>query len=148
MIIVSSCLIGIPCRYDGKAQPNDEAVRLYNMGIAVPVCPECLGGLPTPRTAAEIVGGTGEDVLSSRARVIARAENGEEKDVTDEFILGAQKTLEIAIECGATQAVLKAKSPSCSCGLIYDGSFSGKLREGNGVTAALLLKNGLRVRSL
>lgn len=148
MILVSSCLVGKRCRYDGRSQPNEEALRLYNMGAAFPVCPECLGGLKVPRPSAEIVGGSGEDVLSGSARVIARLPNGSEKDVTTEFILGAYKTLETAKECGADEVLLKAKSPSCGCGLIYDGSFSGRLREGNGVTAALLLKNGIGVRSL
>ena len=148
MIIVSSCLLGIPCRYDAKSKPNDEAIALYLSGAAVPVCPEIFGGLPTPRASAEIVGGSGEDVLSGRAWVKARMENGETADVTNEFILGALKTIQIAIDCGAKTAVLKAKSPSCGCGMIYDGSFCGRLREGNGVTAALLIKNGIDVRSL
>ena len=148
MIIVSSCLIGEKCRYDGRSQPNEEALRLYNMGAAIPVCPECLGGLSVPRSAAEIVGGSGEDVLLGCARVISRDENGKVKDVTNEFILGAYRALDAAEKCGAREAILKAKSPSCGCGFIYDGSFSGKLREGNGVAAALLLKKGISVRSL
>lgn len=148
MIIVSSCLIGEACRYDGRSQPSEEALRLYNMGAAISVCPECLGGLKTPRPPAEIVGGSGEDVLLGCARVIARCANGEVKDVTSEFIIGAYRTLEAAKNCGAREAILKAKSPSCGCGLVYDGSFGGRLREGNGVAAALLLKNGISVRSL
>ena len=148
MIIVSSCLIGEKCRYDGRSQPNEEALRLYNTGAAIPVCPECLGGLSVPRHAAEIVGGSGEDVLLGCARVICRDENGKAEDVTNEFVLGAYRALAAAEKCGACEAILKAKSPSCGCGLIYDGSFSGKLREGNGVAAALLLKKGISVRSL
>lgn len=148
MIIVSSCLLGEKCRYDGRSQPNDEAIRLFNKGLAVPVCPECLGGLNVPRPPAEIVGGSGEDVLSGCARVIAKAENGGRLDVTNEFILGAYKALQTALECGAEEAVLKAKSPSCGCGLVYDGSFSGRLKEGSGVTAALLMKNGIKVKTL
>lgn len=148
MIIVSSCLLGKRCRYDGASQPNEAAIRLFIKGLAVPVCPECLGGLSVPRPPAEIVGGSGEDVLSGNARVIAYGVNGEMIDVTGEFILGAYKTLEIALECGAQEAVLKAKSPSCGCGLVYDGTFSGALIEGIGVTAALLLKNEIKVSTL
>lgn len=148
MILISSCLLGKACRYDGASQPNDEALALFENGNAIPVCPECLGGLTTPRPPAEIVLGSGEDVISGRARVIARSENGEERDVTREFLLGAQKTLSLAREYGADTAVLKAKSPSCGCGLIYDGSFTGTLRKGSGVTSALLIQNGIRVRSL
>lgn len=148
MKIVSACLLGTPCRYDGKSQLNGEAARLFNEGNCVPVCPECLGGLPIPRASAEIVGGSGEDVLDGRARVMARQENGEMTDVTASFIDGAQKTLEAARRSGAAEALLKAKSPSCGCGMIYDGSFSRTLKSGNGVTAALLMRHGIAVRTL
>lgn len=143
MLIVSACLAGKSCRYDGKAKPNDEIVALYEKGGAVLVCPEELGGLKTPRLPSEIQGGTGEDVLLGKARVAAK-DGG---DVTAAFILGAERTLEAARLHGAKRAILKAKSPSCGCGLVYDGTFSGKLREGNGVTAALLLQNGVEVET-
>jgi len=143
MIIVSACLAGKPCRYDGKAKPNDEIVALYQRGEAVLVCPEEMGGLITPRVPSEIEFGTGEDVLMGNARVIAK----DGRDVTEEFVLGAQKTLYAARSCGAKRAILKAKSPSCGCGTIYDGTFSGKLREGDGVTAALLKQNGIVVET-
>ena len=146
--LVSSCLLGIPCRYDAQSKPNEEALRLFESGCAIAVCPECLGGLPTPRPAAEIIGGGGEDVLSGCAKVMSRDECGELHDVTREFILGAYEALRIALSCGADTAWLKSKSPSCGCGEIYDGSFCGRLREGCGVTAALFLKNGIGVRSL
>ena len=148
MIIVSSCLLGEKCRFDGNSKPNIEATILFSKGLALPVCPECLGGLSVPRPPAEIVGGSGEDVLSGSARVIAKTENGETIDVTNAFIRGAYKALKTTLECGATEAVLKAKSPSCGCGFIYDGSFCGQLTEGNGVTAALLIKNGIHVKQL
>lgn len=146
MILVSSCLAGIPCRYDGKSQPNKEVVELVSRGLAFPVCPECLGGLPIPRYSAEIVGGSGEDVLAGRAKVMARTPDGD-IDVTAAFIKGAYCALQAARTIDAKSVILKSNSPSCGCGTIYDGSFSGGRREGNGVTAALLAANGLDVSS-
>ncbi len=146
-LIVSACLAGIPCRYDGKAQRNEAVAALVEAGLAVPVCPECLGGLPTPRVPAELVGGSGEDVLDGKARVIAS--DGETRlDVTDAFIKGANAALEAAREAGADEAILKANSPSCGFGTIYDGSFSGAKAAGSGVAAALLAANGLKVKSV
>ena len=146
-IIVSACLAGCPCRYDGKAQTDRTAAMLVAEGNAVPVCPECMGGLPTPRIPAEIVGGSGEDVLCGNARVIAW--DGKVRlDVSDAFIKGAEEALRIAREAGAGEAILKANSPSCGFGTIYDGTFSGTRKEGNGVAAALLSQNGIKVRSL
>jgi len=102
-----------------------------------------LSGLPTPRPPAEIQGGDGRDVLEGRARVV----NIEGKDVTAEFLAGAQKALRIAQRRGIKEAVLKARSPSCGVGQIYDGSFSGRLREGDGVTTALLKRGGIIVKN-
>ena len=141
MLMVSACLCGIACRYDAAAFADGELSRLVREGRAIPVCPECLGGLPTPRTPCEICGGDGDDVLEGRALVMDK--NGQ--DQTAAFIKGAQYTLQAALSVGANQAILKARSPSCGCGCIYDGSFSGILRKGNGVTAALLLRNGIQV---
>lgn len=146
-IIVSACLAGCPCRYDGKAQTNKDAAMLVAEGKAVPVCPECMGGLPTPRVPAEIAGGSGEDVLSGKARVIA-SDGKVRLDVTDAFVKGAEKALQAALEAGADEAILKANSPSCGFGTIYDGTFSGARKDGNGVAAALLSANGIKVRSL
>ena len=140
MILISGCLAGIKCRYDGGSYV-EKAAGLLSGGGAVPVCPEQLGGCTTPRAPAEIQGGTGADVLDGRCRVINKA--GE--DVTDSFIKGAEETLRIAVITGADKAVLKARSPSCGCGRIYDGSFSGAVREGNGVAAELLTRNGIKV---
>ena len=141
MILVSACLAGIRCRYDGGSKPMDKAVELVKNGGAVPICPEQLGGCATPRIAAEIQGGTGADVLDGRCRVARK--DGE--DVTDKFIKGAYEVLKVAELTGAKKALLKARSPSCGCGRIYDGTFTGKTREGNGVTAELLLRNGVEV---
>lgn len=130
-ILVSACLLGIPCRYDGKSKPNEKVISLKEKYEIIPACPECLGGLTTPRPVAEISG----------ARVI-RCDG---KDVTDEYNLGAQKTLEIARENDIKIAVLKSKSPSCSNKEIYDGTYTRKLISGKGITARLLIKNGIKV---
>ena len=147
-ILVSACLAGYPCRYDGKAQTDSSIVELLRSGIAVPVCPECMGGLPTPRLPAEIVGGSGEDVLFGTAKVVASDKCDHVTDVTASFIKGAEAALAAAKENLASKAILKANSPSCGCGTIYDGTFSGTRKHGNGVTAAMLLANGISVESI
>jgi uncharacterized protein YbbK (DUF523 family) len=116
---------------------------LVEEGRAVLVCPEVDGGLGTPRPPAEIVGGDGADVLRGRARVIT----DEGVDVTDAYVKGAERALAAARKAGATSAILKARSPSCGVGRIYDGSFSRTLEAGDGVTAALLQANGIDVVS-
>lgn len=141
MILVSACLAGIKCRYDGCSNLLEKAAELLKSGEALPVCPEQLGGAATPRPPAEIRGGTGADVLDGRCLVADRY--GE--DVTGHFTAGACEVLRIAKLIGAKKALLKARSPSCGCGRIYDGTFTGKTREGNGVTAELLLRNGIEV---
>jgi uncharacterized protein YbbK (DUF523 family) len=133
MIIVSACLAGIQCRYDGAGKPNEIVMRLLSEGQAIPVCPEQLGGLPTPREPAEIIG---ERVLRKDG-----------VDLTEEFTKGAQEGLRLAQMSGAKTAILKARSPSCGCGKIYDGSFSGKLADGNGIFAELCKKNGIEVKT-
>jgi len=141
MIIVSGCLCGINCKYNGENNLNEKVSKLLRSGEAIPVCPEQLGGQSTPRAAHEIIGGTGADVLDGKARILGP----EGDDVTEEFIRGAEETLKIAKECGAKTAVLKARSPSCGKGMIYDGTFSGNKIPGNGVTAELLIRNGIKV---
>lgn len=127
-VIVSACLLGCPCRYDGKGSLNEKIVELYGED-ALRACPEQLGGLPTPREAAEIVGG----------RVLT--ETGE--DLTEAFELGASRTLYLARFFGARKAILRHNSPSCGCGKVYDGSFTGRLADGYGVTAKMLIANGI-----
>ncbi len=129
--IVSACLVGIPCNYKGEARRHPLVVELVTAGNAIPVCPEGLGGLVTPRPAAERKG----------TRVITI--NG--ADVTAQFEAGAREVLQIAQRNDCTQAILKARSPSCGVGRIYSGDFSGKLVEGDGVTAALLIANNIKV---
>lgn len=133
MLLVSACLAGIPCRWDGAEKGEDAIIDLVRRGEAILVCPEQLGGLTTPRSPSELKDG----------RVISR----EGRDVTAEFHRGAGITLAIARRYGCGEAVLKARSPSCGSGLIHDGSFSGSLVSGDGVTAALLKANGIVVRT-
>ena len=130
-IIVSACLAGLRCRYDGETKPCEKVVEMVAAGKALPVCPEQLGGLPTPRVPAEMRGG----------RVVRQ----DGVDVTPEFVHGAQESLMLAQLVGATKAILKSRSPSCGSEAIYDGSFSGKLIPGDGVTAALFKANGIHV---
>jgi uncharacterized protein YbbK (DUF523 family) len=135
--------MGCECRYDKKSNWHQEIEQLVKEGKAIPVCPEQLGGLPTPRNPAEIVGGDGFDVLDGKARVIDNQGN----DVTKMFIDGAYQALRIAQTVGATEAILKERSPSCGSHQIYNGTFSKTKKKGAGVTAALLIRNGIRVQS-
>ncbi len=132
MILVSSCLAGLKCRYDGKVVPCGEIVGLIEKGEAVPVCPELLGGLPCPRIPCE---------RTADGRVVSK----DGRDMTEAFTRGAYETLRIARAYGCKRAILKAKSPSCGKGRVYDGTFSGTLTEGSGVTAELLMQNGVAV---
>lgn len=141
MKLVSACLCGINCKYNGKNNINLYFMELMQEGAVIPVCPEQLGGLPTPRLPAEINAGSGQDVLAGNSKVINK--NGE--DVSDNYIRGAYETLKIAKLVGVEIAILKSRSPSCGSKYIYDGSFSYKLRQADGVTAALLKENGIRV---
>ncbi len=138
--IVSACLVGERCRYDGERANEGARARLglLDGDAVVPVCPEVAGGLPTPRTPAHLVGGDGHDVLSGRARVIDDAG----RDVTDAYTRGAQVALDAARAHGATHACLKARSPSCGVGRIYREQGLG---DGDGVAAAALKRAGLTV---
>lgn len=143
-VIVSACLAGVACTHEAQAKTRDWAVALVAEGRAILVCPEVAGGLPIPRPAAEIEpGADGADVVDGRARVVS--EHGE--DVTEQYRRGAARAEEAARAAGASLAVLKARSPSCGTGRIYDGSFTGAVREGDGVTAATLKRAGLSVVS-
>ncbi|MFZ5967991.1 MAG: DUF523 domain-containing protein [Bacillota bacterium] len=141
MILVSACLAGIRCRYDGSDKLIQEIQNLVKEGKAVLVCPEQLGGLSTPREPAEIQGGDGSAVLKGQASVISK----DGKDVTAGFIKGAEETLKIAQLYDIEYAVLKARSPSCGKDVIYNGSFSKEKRAGDGVAAALLIDHGIKI---
>lgn len=141
MKLVSACLAGIPCRFDGNAKTSSAVQDLVSTGRALPLCPEQLGGLPTPRPAAEIQGGNGADVLAGSAKVMTF--DGE--DVTEQFIKGAEEAANQAVEAGVSEALLKSKSPACGCTRIFDGTHSGRLTDGQGVFAAALEKRGIRI---
>jgi len=142
-VIVSACLMGLPTRYDGRSKPSDILCELLEGCVPVPVCPEQLGGLPTPRPPCEISAtddraSDGDDVLDERARVIA----SDGSDCTEAYIRGADCVLKIAAAVGARKAIMKQNSPSCGCGFVMKG---GVRTTGNGVCAALLLRHGLEI---
>lgn len=140
-ILISACLAGVPCTYAAEAKTRSWALELMTTGRAVAVCPEVAGGLPVPRPEAEIQGGDGADVLEGRARVV----DVDGRDVTANYLRGAEVAIDAARRSGARTAVLKARSPSCGCGAVYDGSFAGRIVDGDGVTAAALKREGLDV---
>ncbi len=145
IVLVSACLLGINCRYN-RSNVFDESLlkNILERGLTpIPVCPEQLGGLPTPRPSCEIVGGDGYDVLDGIARVLTR--DGE--DITEHFVRGAYETLKIAKLLNIDFAIMKDFSPSCGCENIYDGTFSGRTKRGCGVTTALLRRNGFIVKN-
>gem|GEM_PF-71942 len=142
-ILVSACLAGMNCRYDAGNCSYDDLRKLVDDGKAIPVCPEQLGGLSTPRTPAEIVGGDGKEVLQGNSRVL----NKLGVDVSDQFIRGAELALEMAVGSHVILAVLKSKSPSCGVGKIYDGTFSGGTKQGDGIAATKLRNAGIAVFS-
>ena len=122
---------------------NPVVSELLRAGQAIPVCPEVLGGLGIPRPPAEIKGGDGLDVLEGKARVI----NSRGEDVTDQYVTGARVSLAIALQAGCSKAILKARSPSCGAGVIYDGTFAHARVIGDGVLAALLRRHGVDVKT-
>ena len=132
MVLVSACLAGFNCRYNGGSHEEARIVQLVKEGKALPVCPEQLGGLTTPRDPVEI---------AKDGRVLTA--KGE--DVTKQFILGAEETLRLCQLYGCKVAILKSLSPSCGSGQIYDGTFKKVIIEGDGLTAKLLKENGIRV---
>ncbi|MFG2497532.1 DUF523 domain-containing protein [Streptomyces sp. NPDC048441] len=142
-VLVSACLRGVPCRFDGRAKASPELDDAVAGREVVSFCPEAAGGLSTPRRPAELVGGDGHDVLDGTARVV----DDTGQDVTAEFVAGARSALAAALAGGCTQALLMPRSPSCGRGTVYDGSFSGDLVAGDGVTAALFERNGISVRA-
>jgi len=174
MILVSSCLLGVNCRHDGKNNYNSELASRIARGRFLPVCPEQLGGLPTPRIPAEITGGTASDILDAypfilkddgnniksniadnltlealaadnRDSMSVRVVNEAGKDLTANFLKGACEVSRLAQRAGARAAILKARSPSCGCGQIYNGTFSNCMVNGDGITAAFLQRQGIKV---
>jgi len=135
MLIISACLVGVNCKYNGGNNKNKKIYEIFKEAKAVSVCPEVLGGMDIPRIPCEIKS------FSNKRRVI----NKEGKDQTQKFKRGAEKTLKIAKSIGAKKAIMKSRSPSCGFGKIYDGNFSNTLIKGNGITAELLNKNGIEI---
>lgn len=130
-ILVSACLLGVRCRYDGASKPNEAVLRLMEEHTLIPICPEQLGGLATPRMPAERQGDA------------VRTQSG--TDVTEQYRRGAEEALRLCRLYGCEAAVLKERSPSCGAGVVYDGTFSGTLTAGDGVAAELLTANGIPV---
>lgn len=141
LVLVSACLAGRACRFDGSDNADGRLAALVAEDRAILVCPEDEGGLGTPRPPAEIVGGDGRDVIAGRARVVT----DQGADVTEAYLRGARIALDRARAAGATVAVFKARSPSCGKGCIYDGTFTRTQQVGDGVTTALLETNGIEV---
>lgn len=130
-ILVSACLLGINCKYSGKNNYNENVLEYLKDKEVIPICPEIYGGLPTPRHASEIIDG--------------RVKSKDGIDVTAEYQKGAEETLKLAKMLNVKKALLKAKSPSCGSGQIYDGTFSGIVIPGDGITAKLLKENDIEV---
>ncbi|MBT7706061.1 DUF523 domain-containing protein [archaeon] len=143
MRLCSACLLGMKCRYDGRSKANEKVLALSKREVLIPICPEQLGGLSTPRPNSEIKGGDSSDVLDGRAKVLG----SDDHDVTEHFVNGAEEVLKLAKIFGIKEAILKQRSPSCGSGQIYDGTFSKNLVDGDGVTTALLKRNGINVIS-
>ena len=140
-ILISACLLGVHCRYDARERGCPGLIKLASSTCVVPFCPEQLGGLPTPRPPANIVGGDGHDVLSGKARLIS----AQGDDVTDAYLRGARQSLYLARLTGATRVLLKDKSPSCGLKSPYCESPAGP---GPGVSAALFILNRLKIMEI
>jgi uncharacterized protein YbbK (DUF523 family) len=145
LTLVSACLLGIDCRYDGQGCPDRQLRKLAVLGYVVPFCPEVFGGLSIPRLPAEIedahIGLDGHAVLDGRTRVVTR----DGRDFTVQFLAGAKGALALARRLGIRRSILKSNSPSCGVGQTYDGRFTGTLVPGDGVTAALLRRSEIQV---
>jgi len=139
--VVSACLAGVACTYKGKDKLRLPIKRLVDEGLAIPACPEVMGGLPIPRENSEIVGGDGADVLRKAASVLTSTGI----DISKNYIKGARKILSLAKRYKINKAILKSNSPACGYGHIYDGTFRKALKRGNGVLAELLHQNGIQV---
>jgi len=140
MILISSCITGLKCRYNATSTYNENLLKDINCKY-IHICPELLAGFGIPRKSCEICGGTGEDVLAGNARIIDQGG----LDITEKMLNGVRKALEICLENDVTKAYLQARSPTCGYTKIYDGSFSSNLKRGNGIFSALLIKNNIKI---
>lgn len=143
MILVSACLIGINCKYNGYNNKNEKVIQYLKDKQFIIACPEQLGGMSTPRDPSEIIELDTDDVIKGQTSVISN----KSLDVTNKFKEGAKETLKIANIYNCKEAILKDGSPSCGSSYIYDGTFSSKKIDGVGVTTALLINNGIKVIS-
>lgn len=143
-IAISACLLGVPCRYDRRCKLNEEAIKIFASNESIAICPEILGGLAIPRSACEIVGGNGKDVLNGKASV----EDKDGNNYTDEFVKGARIAVDIIKKLKVRKVYLKSKSPSCGVTKMFDGSFTDKTIKGCGVFAALLKKENIELEEL
>jgi uncharacterized protein YbbK (DUF523 family) len=134
-ILVSACLLGTPCRWDGSSKKNDKLLAMFDRKQIVSVCPEVLAGLPTPRPACELCESNGKQLVLDK----------DGNNFTESFLLGAQKALDVAKSSGIKIAYLKSGSPSCGARTIYDGSFAGKKIAGSGMFAKMLSENDIEV---
>lgn len=142
MLVVSACLIGENCKYNGKNNKNEKLLEFLKDKEYITVCPEEMGGLPTPRVPSEIEeGNSGYEVVEGLARVVSK----DGRDVTKEYLKGAKDALEEAKLARAQYAILKEGSPSCGGNFIHDGRFIGVKKQGCGVTTALFRKNNIKV---
>ena len=135
MILISACLVGMNCKYNGENNFNEKALELVKSGKAIPICPEQLGGLTTPRDPSEI------KIIDNKRHVI----NNKNKDVTEEFERGAKEVLKLAKELNVEKVILQSRSPSCGVGKIYSGNFDKVLIDGNGILAQMLIDNNIEV---
>ena len=135
MILISACLCGVNCKYNGKNNLNEECLELLKRGEAILVCPEQMGGLETPRNPSEI------KIVNGEIKVFMN----DGTDVTENYKRGAEEVLKLAKELNVKKAIFRKKSPSCGCGEIYDGTFTNTLTKGNGITTSLLLENSIEV---
>ena len=135
MILISACLVGINCKYNGGNNLNEKALELVKNGEAIPICPEQLGGLSTPRNPSEI------RIINNKRCVI----NNKNEDVTNQFVRGAEEVLKLAKELNVEKVILQSRSPSCGVGKIYSGNFDKQLIDGNGILAQMLIDNGIEV---
>ncbi|MCX6809622.1 MAG: DUF523 domain-containing protein [Candidatus Berkelbacteria bacterium] len=141
MKIISACLLGVNCRFNGKNKFSPKAKHVFDGGEVILICPEMLINLGIPREACEIVGGDGFDVLEGKARVVSKSG----KDFTQLYLDAAQKASAMIENLGITKAYLKSGSPTCGAGTIYNGDFTGEKKNGFGVFSALLKNNGIEL---
>jgi uncharacterized protein YbbK (DUF523 family) len=140
-LLISACLAGINCTFRGKNNLNDKIKRLADNGRAITLCPEVAALLGVPRENIELSGGDGNDILDGKAKAVSSSG----RDVTELLVAGAYKVLEAVKRYDIREAILKSNSPACGAGRIYDGTFSNTLKNGDGVLAALLKRNGIKV---